>query len=147
MTGVHAVEYAPIGWEQVPLLFHDGTELHARQWCDILETDTAETLARYNGDYFCGAPAITRNRFGRGSVYYLGAVGTQPMYDRIAGEAAAEAALPVIPGLPPRVEIVTRTAGNTAARFVFNNDDQPKTFTLDAQTIELSPFEMKIIMQ
>ena len=46
MTGVHAVEYAPIGWEQVPLLFHDGTELHARQWCDILETDTAETLAR-----------------------------------------------------------------------------------------------------
>lgn len=147
MTGVHAVEYAPIGWEQVPLLFHDGTELHARQWCDILETDTAETLARYNGDYFCGAPAITRNRFGRGSVYYLGAVGTQPMYDRIAGEAAAEAALPVIPGLPPRVEIVTRTAGNTAARFVFNNDDQPKTFTLDAQTIELAPFEMKIIMQ
>ena len=63
-----------IGWEQVPLLFHDGTELHAGQWCDILETDTAETLARYNGDYFCGAPAITRNRFGRGSVYYLGAV-------------------------------------------------------------------------
>jgi len=145
MAGVHAVEYAPIGWEHIPVLFDDDTELQAKQWCDILEADTAQVLARYNGDYFCGAPAITRNAFGSGCVYYIGAVGTQPLYDRIARQAAEEAHLPVIPGLPPWVELVTRTGRGVTAQFFFNNDDQPKAFTLDGQEIALAPFEMKVI--
>jgi len=145
MAGVHAVEYAPIGWEQVPVLFVDGREINARQWCDILEPDTAEVLARYNGDYFSGAAAITRNAFGTGQVYYIGAVGTQPLYDRIARTAAEEVGLSVITDLPHRVELVTRTGKEASARFVFNNDTQPKTFTLDGQEITLAPFEMKIL--
>ena len=145
MAGVHAVEYVPLGWETVPLLFEDGTAVNAKQWCDILEPDTAQVLARYHGDYFCGSPAITRNTFGSGTVYYLGTVGTQPLYDRIAMEAVQQAGLPTAE-LPPRVEIVTRTNDHTSARFIFNNDDQPKTFTLDGQQIDLAPFEMKIQM-
>ncbi|MBQ3156807.1 MAG: beta-galactosidase [Clostridia bacterium] len=74
MTGVHAVEYAPIGWDNVPVIFADGTELNVKQWCDMLEADTAEVLARYNGDYFAGAAAVTRNVFGQGRVYYIGTV-------------------------------------------------------------------------
>jgi len=146
MAGVHAVEYAPIGWEAVSVLFGDGTELQAKQWCDILETDTAEVLASYNGDYYCGAPAITRNACGQGQVYYIGTVGTQPVYDRVAGMAAEKAALPVVAGLPPRVEIVTRTGREASAKFIFNNDDQPKSFVMDGQEISLAPFEMKVVL-
>ncbi len=144
MTGVHAVEYAPIGWEQVPLVFADGTQVNAKQWCDILEADTAEVLARYNGDYFCGAAAVTCNRYGSGRVYYIGTVGTQPLYDCIARRALTEAGLPFLPELPARVEVVTRTGKGVTARFIFNNDDQPKDFTLEGQPIHLDPFEMRL---
>ena len=145
MTGVHAVEYAPVGWDQVPVLFADGTEAHVKQWCDILEADTAEVLAHYHGEYFSGAAAITRNAFGAGRVYYIGAVGTQPLYDRIARLAAEQAALPLMEDLPPRVEVVTRTAGATSARFIFNNDEQHKVFTLSGTELSLAPFEMKVL--
>ena len=145
MAGVHAVEYAPIGWDHAPVQFDDGETLNVKQWCDVLEADTAEVLARYTGDYFSGAAAITRNAFGEGRVYYIGAVGTQPLYDRVAGIAAKEAALDVIPGLPPRVEIVTRTGEEASARFIFNNDDQPKSFPLNGEETTLAPFEMKIL--
>ena len=64
---------------------------------------------------------------------------------RIAREAALEAALPVLEGLPERVEAVTRTGREGSARFLFNNDDKPKTFTLEGQQLSLAPFEMKIL--
>jgi beta-galactosidase len=145
MAGVHAAEYVPIGWDSVPIRFEDGTELTAKQWCDVLEPDTAQVLARYDGDYFAGAAAITLNRCGDGRVYYIGTVGMQPLYDRMAALAAAEAGLPVFHGLPERVEVTTRTNGNATARFLFNNDDKPKTFSLEGQEMTLAPFEMKII--
>ena len=103
-------------------------------------------LARYNGDYFRGAPAITRNLYGSGRVYYIGTVGTQPLYDHITRMAVKEAELSCIPDLPPRVELVTRTAKGVTARFIFNNDDQPKSFMLDGQPITLAPFEMNVVM-
>lgn len=146
MAGTHAVEYAPIGWEQVPVLFPDGTELNAKQWCDILEADSAEVLARYDGAYFRGAAAVTRNTYGLGKVYYIGTVGQQALYDHIARMALTEAELPFIPDLPERVEIITRTGSNKTARFLFNNDNQPKAFTLDGQSVTLAPFEMKIAL-
>jgi len=145
MTGVHVVEYAPIGWESVPVIFEDGKELNVKQWCDILEADTAQVLARYNGDYFAGAVAITCNAYGKGQVYYIGAVGTQSLYDRMARMTTEEAALPVVFDLPERVEMVTRTRDDEQARFVFNNDDKPKAFQLDGREIRLAPFEMRVI--
>lgn len=144
LTGVHAVEYAPLGWESVPVAFADGSTCTGRQWCDVLESDTAEVLARYDGQYFRGAPAVTRNAFGTGTAYYIGTVGAQALYDRIARMAVTEAGLPFIPDLPPRVEVVTRTGENTSARFLFNNDDHPKSFTLAGEAITLAPFEMKV---
>ncbi len=147
MTGVYAVEYAPVGWDHVPVRFEDGSVVDVCQWCDILEANGAQVLARYDGEYFCGAAAVTRNVFGDGLAYYLGAVGTQPLYDRIARMTAEEAGLSIVPELPPRVEIVTRTAAEKSARFVFNNDECPKTFVLDGQTITLSPFEMKVLIR
>ena len=144
MTGVHAEEYAPIGHDTVPLRFEDGTTLTAKQWCDLLQTDTADVLACYDGEFFKGTPAITRNAYGEGRVYYIGAAGTQAVYDRIARTAVQEAGLDLL-DLPPRVEVTTRTGEGVTARFVFNNDGKPKRFTLGGSEIALEPFEMKVI--
>lgn len=41
-------------------------------WKDILEAETAQTVAKYNGEYYAGAPAITINNYGKGRVWYVG---------------------------------------------------------------------------
>ena len=145
MAGACVTEYNPIGYDCVRLAFADGAVLEGRQWCDVLQEETAEVLARYDSGYFRGSAAVTRNAWGQGRVYYIGTVGQQALYDRIVREAAGEASLPVIPGLPPHVEVATRTGSSRSVRFIFNNSGVPQQFTLDGEDLALAPFEMKII--
>ena len=145
MAGVRAVEYDPIGEDHVELAFTDGTKVMAKQWCDVLETDTAQVLAVYNGEYFKGTPAVTRNAYGDGEVYYIATVGTQALYDHLIRSVLDREGIEYIPDLPPRVEITTRTGSDRTVRFVFNNDDKEKTFTLFGEPCTLKPFEMKIV--
>ena len=70
---------------------------------DILQPENGrvETLAVYDGDYYAGKPALTRNPYGSGEAYYYGAafsrevadalirrLGLNACYDRLVGTAA-----------------------------------------------------------
>ena len=145
MTGIYVTEYNPIGADSVSVAFADGTDASGSQWCDILETEGAEILARYDGEYFRNTAAVTRNTYGKGKVYYIATVGNQQLYNRVIRYAAGEADLSFIEGIPARVEIATRTSPAGTARFIFNNDGKRKEFTLEGEFITLAPFEMKII--
>ena len=145
MAGVHVEEYDPIGSDTVQVAFGDGTVHQGKQWCDILCSDGAEVIARYGSEFFAGAPAITRNAYGKGRVWYIGTVGTQTLYDQLLACVAGQEALPVIPGLPERVEVTTRTGSGRKVYFLFNNDDQAKEFTFAGENMQLAPFEMKVV--
>ena len=144
MVGAYAAEYAPIGYDSVPITFADGIATAGKQWCDVLETEGAETLARYDGEFFRGKAAVTRNAYGSGTVYYIGTVGRQALYDRVVRQAVEAAGLEFIPGLPPHVEVATRTGNGLVTRFVFNNSGKEQHFTLDGKELTLAPFEMHI---
>lgn len=144
MVGAHVEEYSAIGGDSVQVKFADGTIVKGKQWCDILETDGAEVMAAYDSEYFSGTPAITRNAYGKGTVYYIATVGEQALYDKLIRSAVTEAGLSFIPDLPPRVEVTTRTGNGQTTRFVFNNDEVEQVVHLDGKTISLAPFEMHI---
>ncbi|MBR6667618.1 MAG: beta-galactosidase [Clostridia bacterium] len=144
MAGVYAGEYAPIGYDRVQVRFEDGTAVEAGQWCDVLTAETAQVLARYDSEYFKGAAAITRNAWGEGKVYYIGTVGRQELYRRVACIAAKEAGLPIIPDLPAGVEITVRRGREGDVRFVFNHAASAQRLTLDGQALTLAPYEMLI---
>lgn len=65
-------------------------------WADIIETDTAQVIARYHDKrkHYSGKPAITCNKFGAGSVWYLGtspdATTTFFLYKTILKQAGLE---------------------------------------------------------
>jgi beta-galactosidase len=44
----------------------------ASVWCDVLRAESAEVIAVYKSEYYKGKPAITKNKFGKGYVYYIG---------------------------------------------------------------------------
>ena len=104
----------------------------------------AEVVARYDGGFYRGSPAVTRNAFGQGSVYYIGTVGEQALYNVIARQAVEAADLPFIPDLPAGVEVTTRTGKGRTTRFIFNNTSGEQRIRLDGAEMTLAPFEMRI---
>ncbi|MBR1831541.1 MAG: beta-galactosidase [Ruminiclostridium sp.] len=145
LAGCHVSEYDPIGWSRAKLRFTDGAVFDCRQWCDILETDTAEALACYDSDFYAGKPAVTVNRYGSGTAYYIGTVGERRMYEKLAKTMLDDSGIPYIAELPENVEVTVRTGNGVAAMFVFNNSGSEKTVHLDGKDITLEPFGMSII--
>lgn len=109
----------------------------ALAWCDILQTNGAEVIARYTQDYYAGAPAITCNRVGDGYAVYVGTFGDAGLYSALADWLFGLAG--VQPGLltPGGVEVSTRWQGATPIRFVINNNEEPCTVELDGQWTDL----------
>ncbi|WP_459648152.1 beta-galactosidase [Kitasatospora sp. Ki12] len=95
-----------------------GTELHAEHWSEWIETEGAETLARYGSGVLAGLPAVTRHRYGKGSAWYLSChlgAGLGRVLDLPLAEAGVG---PVLPGLPAGVEATRRYAAD-GRRYLF----------------------------
>ena len=105
----------------------DGEEYECRMWSDIVETTTAEPLAEYAAEFYAGTPAITRNGFGRGQVYYIGTQMSPALADRFAEELALRPLL----STPSGVEAVHREKDGVQYLFVLNHTDKKHEITLD----------------
>ncbi len=55
------------------LPFGDDTAVPLIRFCEIVRPEGAEVLARYNDDFYAGAPVVTRNAFGKGQAWYVAA--------------------------------------------------------------------------
>jgi beta-galactosidase len=94
-------------------------EYEAGDFCDLIHAETAEVLAEYGSDFYRGRPALTANRFGRGTVYYIASCNEErflsDFYRALAGRLGLKRALPV--ELPEGVTAQVR-AGREG-RYVF----------------------------
>ncbi|MDH6136688.1 beta-galactosidase [Kitasatospora sp. MAA4] len=110
-------------------------ELRATLWSEWLETEGAETLARYVCGDLAGRPAVTRNVHGAGAAWYVGChLGTDiaALLDLALGPTVT--ALP----LPPGVEATRRRAGDgTDYLFLLNHGPDSVQLTLDAAGTDL----------
>lgn len=147
LVGAHVEEYDPIGRDTIPVQFADGDSFSCREWCDILHTESAETIAYYDGDFFKGKPAVTVNHYGSGRAYYIGTVGQKAFYRHLVKDILTECGLPFVETLPDNVELTERTGDGYKVRFIFNDTDREQSFSIGEEEISLKPFEMKIDRQ
>ena len=69
---------------------------HASTLCEVAaldEADPAEPLVLYGEDYFAGAPAVARHRYGKGRAYYLASRFEPAFYDAFYQTVARKAGL------------------------------------------------------
>jgi beta-galactosidase len=107
-AGFHYQEFsnlkAPLALKDDP--FRTGADNQVSDWAELLIPDSAQALAYYDHPFFGKYPAITRNRFGKGTLTYEGTVLSDQLQEtvvldtlRIAGLAGPDQAL------PPRVRV------------------------------------------
>ena len=115
-----------------------------RQWCDILEAETAQVFAEYGDRYYSGSAAVTRNCYGAGTGYYIGTVCDRMFYISLAKCMASEKKIFYYDNLPLGVEVTYRQKDDKLWRFVFNNTNKEQKVCFDSKTYWMKPFEMKI---
>jgi beta-galactosidase len=90
--------------------------------CDIIRPEGAQTVAVYESDFYAGTPALCRNNFGKGQVWYFGARGETALVDSVAslicGECGIEPVFPAQEG----IEAVRRVKGEKEFIFVLNHN-------------------------
>ncbi|WP_407638935.1 beta-galactosidase [Actinacidiphila yeochonensis] len=106
--GIRVEEHRPLTPAQTAPL-SDGT--HGTRWSESLTSQGAEPIATYTDGTPAGQPALTRNRHGRGTAWYLSTRLDDTGYAALTTRLLAESGTtPEQPGLPPGVEAVRRHA-------------------------------------
>jgi beta-galactosidase len=120
----------------------DGQHFPCELWSDIIHPAGAEVLGNYQEDYFAGKPAVTRNRFGKGTSYYLG---TELGADGLAwllGSVCSGAGVRPVLAAPTGVEVTSRSDGTTTWLFVLNHKTEAVQVDIPTQGIDLISGEM-----
>jgi beta-galactosidase len=113
-------------------------EFPATIWADVLKPTTAKVIARYTNDYYTDQAAVTINQFKTGNVIYIGTMGDADFYDAITNWLCDMTEMkPLIPGLPPDIEITERWQGDQRILFLLNHTTKPQKITLDQSYIDL----------
>jgi beta-galactosidase len=90
--------------------------------CDIIHVEGAETIGVYESDFYAGTPALCRNNFGKGQVWYFGSRPEAALLEKftalICGECEIEPVFPVQDG----IEAARRIKGDKEFTFVLNHN-------------------------
>ena len=111
-------------------------EYEVKHLCAILEADTAEVLCIYGKEFYAGTPAVTKNGFGLGAAYYVGADVEERFYADLYRQVLLDAQVPrIVKGtIPYGVEVSSRNNDEFIYVFVQNFN----TELVDLKGIELA---------
>jgi beta-galactosidase len=85
-------------------------------WAECLVTETARPLAFYDHPVFGAYPAVTRNAFGKGVLFYEGTFLSDALQEKVVAAALAEAAVePAGASLPAGVKVKRAVLADGAA--------------------------------
>ncbi len=105
---------------------------------DILRIDVAsvEVMAVYASDYYAGKPAVTRNRRGKGEVWYYGAVFNEQAASVIIDQLGLQSPVDWIE-LPEEVELQIRSGASSSYTFLLNYSETPASIHLHETKTDL----------
>ena len=124
LAGIWVEEIDALAPEQSnSLQFSDGTEAHCRLLCDIIHTQGAESLADYSSNFYAGQPAVTRNSYGEGSVFYIGTELEPKALERVFDQITASAGVKSLTAETTQLEVICREKGSRKFWFIMNFTD------------------------
>ncbi len=136
VLGIEIEEYDIITQDDTCLV--RGSEALPGDFRAILYTDwiqclSAEPLAGYTAGHLKDYAAVTRNAYGRGTAYYVGAVVEEAsFYDTLVADLLARAGLCPVVRPPAGVEVSVREGQGRKILFLLNHTEEPVVVTVPA---------------
>ena len=130
----------------------DGSIYDCEMWADIIELKGACALAVYDSQFYAGTPAITANKYGKGTAYYVGTEPSAELAAKFVDALITSHKLYSFGNSPKGVEIVHRAVNGKDYIFVLNHTNEVKQVKIPAewtpyyenQTGQLKPFTVEV---
>jgi len=158
MLGLRVMEIAPQPeGRSIDVDTADGQRLRGSLWADVVSLSGATAIASYGEDYFAGSAAITANRYGTGTAYYVGTMPDLAGLTWLIRRACATAGIEFGPELPAAVEVVRRSSGPDTWQFILNYTTDPVELPLErpgtevlsaatvARSVRVGPLDVAIV--
>ena len=124
LAGVWVEEIDALAPEQKnKAVFADGTKTECGLVCDLMHLEGAECIAKYGADFYAGMPAVTKNAFGNGAVYYIGTRLDTEGLNKIMNSIVEKALVAPVIDEPTELEVVVRTSKDAEFYFIMNFKD------------------------
>lgn len=139
VTGIRSTEIDGLFDEEcnymVPVAGKEEKRYQCRNLCDLVKLQGAEALYVYEKDFYKGYPALTRNRYGKGTAYYVCTDAEPAFYDDLIREMVWEGGIkPLVKGkLPEDVEVTSRQSSQSEYFFIQNFNKE--TVVLDPELV------------
>jgi beta-galactosidase len=146
MCGVTVEEFTMVKGTRQPTSIrwtnNPGTLTGADAFNDILhvEEDSVEVMGTYATDYYAGKPAVTRNKRGKGEVWYFGAVFNEQAVLQMIGSLGLNSPAAEWLELPPEIELQIRASEDDTAAgltFLLNYSEEPAEIVLKESRTDL----------
>ncbi|MFE6158012.1 beta-galactosidase [Streptomyces sp. NPDC056486] len=138
VLGLTVEEFSPLlDGRSVRITGPDGAELTGDVWTEFVVERGAETVWTYADGLAAGRPAVTRNRLGEGTAWYVSTRLTARDLDTLLAAACTDAGVAERPELPRDVEVVTRHGDTGTYVFAINHSESDAKVPLDAHGTEL----------
>jgi beta-galactosidase len=119
LTGAWTEQFFPL-LPQQSVLLSDGSS--ASIWTEHVRLTTAEAVATFADGPIAGQPALTRNRLGAGTAWYVATALDAPSFATLVAGILDEAGV-TRTALPAGVELVVRSNDEARYTFVINHTD------------------------
>lgn len=141
-------------------VMYNGKQYEVKDYASVLKLNTAESLGNYEEDFYTDTPAVTKNTFGKGEAYYIGARMGSDFHRHFYGELIDKIELK--PVLPVKHDIGVSVQGrqieeSTYLFFVMNFTESKQDVTFEASVMDiesndelrgsvtLEPYEVRIV--
>ncbi|MBK7628321.1 MAG: beta-galactosidase [Bacteroidales bacterium] len=119
----------------------------AKNWIEFIVPETAKPMALYDDPFFKKYPAITENKYGKGSLTYEGCLVSDEIQSKIVSVKAQETGL-IEKENPVTYPIVLRTGTNDQGKTIryylnYSDKDQSVTYKFNRGTILLTGASLK----
>lgn len=134
IAGIWVEEIDALAPEQKnAVAFNDGNAYTCTLLCDIIHLEGAEAIATYKEDFYSDTPAITKNSYGKGNVWYVGTQIEQEGIAHLFDQVIAETTVKPICTNGKGLEITKRDTADSSYYFVINQ--HPKTQKLPEELV------------
>lgn len=115
--------------------FEKEKQYECRNFCNLIRTDSAETLLTFETDFYEGYPAFARNSYEKGTAYYICADFEESFYDDLCRKLAEEKGLLKVPfDIPEGVAVTSRE--NPLKKFLFIQNYRKDEFLVNLRNTE-----------